>query len=319
MPLSLEERFFLVKEVYSHGGKYSKEVQNIFKENFGEEQLPDRHCVDALMKKFEQTGSMQDRPRSGRPSVINNEALRDVTKKLDRSPHKSLRRLSQEVGMSLTSTYRAVKKQKFFPYKVSAVHELKAQDTEKRVSFCRWFQQFIDMNGENILNDTFFTDDAWFHLSGYTNRQNSRSWATENPHEIFEKPLHDQKIGVSCAVSRSRIIGPIFFDSTVNSDRYIKNIFVPFSEQLTASEKQRTWFQQDGATTHTARATMTAVRKVFGERVISQDLWPPRSPDLTPPDFYLWGKLKDLVYADNPRSINDLKHNIRQIICRYQM
>ena len=170
------------------------------------------------------------------------------------------------------------------------------------------------MNGENILNDTFFTDEAWFHLSGYTNRQNSRSWATENPHEIFEKPLHDQKIGVSCAVSRSRIIGPIFFDSTVNSDRYIKNIFVPFSEQLTASEKQRTWFQQDGANAHTARATMTAVRKVFGERVISRDLWPPRSPDLTPPDFYLWGKLKDLVYADNPRSINDLKHNIRQII-----
>ena len=59
---------------------------------------------------------------------------------------------------------------------------------------------------------------------------------------------------------------------------------------------------------------MTAVRKVFGERVISQDLWPPRSPDLTPPDFYLWGKLKGLVYADSPRSIHNLKHNIRQVI-----
>ena len=59
---------------------------------------------------------------------------------------------------------------------------------------------------------------------------------------------------------------------------------------------------------------MTAVRKVFGERVISQDLWPPRSPDLTPPNFYLWVKLKGLVYADNPRSINDLKHNIRKVI-----
>ena len=97
--------------MYSHGRKYSKEVQNIFKEKFGEEQLPDRHCVVALMKKFEQTGSVQDRPRSGCPSVTNNEALQNVTNKLDRSPHKSLRRLSQEVGMSLTSTYRAVKKQ----------------------------------------------------------------------------------------------------------------------------------------------------------------------------------------------------------------
>ena len=136
MPLSLKERIFLVKEVYSHGGKYSKEVQNIFKEKFGEERLSDRHCVVALMKKFEQTGSVQNRPRSGRLSVINNEALQNVTNKLDRRRHKSSRRLSQEVGMSLTSTYRAVKKQKFFSYKVSVIYELKAQDTEKRVIFC---------------------------------------------------------------------------------------------------------------------------------------------------------------------------------------
>ena len=72
MPLSLEERIFLVKEVYSHDEKYSKEVQNIFKEKFGEERIPGRHCVVALMKKFEQTGSVKDRPRSGRPSSINN-------------------------------------------------------------------------------------------------------------------------------------------------------------------------------------------------------------------------------------------------------
>ena len=52
MPLSLEERIFLVKEVYSHGGKYSKEVQNIVKEMFGEELLPVRHCVVALMKNW---------------------------------------------------------------------------------------------------------------------------------------------------------------------------------------------------------------------------------------------------------------------------
>ena len=38
---------------------------------------------------------------------------------------------------------------------------------------------------------------------------------------------------------------------------------------------------------NTARATMIAVRKVFGQCFISRYLWPPRSPDLTPPDFYL--------------------------------
>ena len=94
----------------------------------------------------------------------------------------------------------------------------------------------------------------------------------------------------------------------------LKTFFVPFSEQVTVLENQKTWFQQDGATAHTARAMMTAVGKVFRKRVISRDLWPPRSPNLTPPDFYLWKKLKGLVYADNPRSINDSKHNVRQVI-----
>ena len=47
MPLSLEERIFLVREVYSHGGKYFKEVYNLFKEKFKGERFLDRHCVVA--------------------------------------------------------------------------------------------------------------------------------------------------------------------------------------------------------------------------------------------------------------------------------
>ena len=79
-------------------------------------------------------------------------------------------------------------------------------------------------------------------------------------------------------------------------------------------EKQQGWFQQDGATAHTARVSMAAVGDVFGDCVISRGLWPPRSPDLTPPDFYLWGKLKGSVYADNPRTTDELKQKITSVI-----
>jgi hypothetical protein len=33
--------------------------------------------------------------------------------------------------------------------------------------------------------------------------------------------------------------------------------------------------------------------------------WPPRSPDLTPLDFFLWGYVKNIVYQVK---INDLQH-----------
>ncbi|GFO30798.1 transposable element tc3 transposase [Plakobranchus ocellatus] len=45
--------------------------------------------------------------------------------------------------------------------------------------------------------------------------------------------------------------------------------------------------------------------------------WAPHSPDLNPPDFYLWGYLKDNVHINNPQTIPDLKAvitpKIRQI------
>ena len=40
--------------------------------------------------------------------------------------------------------------------------------------------------------------------------------------------------------------------------------------------------------------------------------WPPRSPDLTPCDFSLWGILKDRVYAQNPCNTDHLKSLIEQ-------
>ena len=80
---------------------------------------------------------------------------------------------------------------------------------------------------------------------------------------------------------------------------------------------QNIWFQQDGATAHTARISMERVRQAFPGKVISRfgDVpWPPRSPDLTIPDFFLWGFLKSRVYAEKPRSIPELKEAIQREI-----
>ncbi|GFT58691.1 uncharacterized protein TNCV_1360591 [Trichonephila clavipes] len=51
------------------------------------------------------------------------------------------------------------------------------------------------------------------------------------------------------------------------------------------------WFQQDGATCHTARATIDLLKDTLGDRLISRFgpavNWPPRSCDLTPLDYFL--------------------------------
>ncbi|GFU54245.1 putative DD41D transposase [Trichonephila clavipes] len=49
--------------------------------------------------------------------------------------------------------------------------------------------------------------------------------------------------------------------------------------------------------------------------------WPPRSCDLTPLDYFLWGYVKSLVYADKPQTLDLLEDNIRRVIAdiRLQM
>ena len=62
---------------------------------------------------------------------------------------------------------------------------------------------------------------------------------------------------------------------------------------------------------------MTIVRNMFPGHFISRfgDVpWPPRSPDLSACDFFLWVYLKLCVYTHKPRTLNDLKEAIRQEI-----
>jgi hypothetical protein len=47
---------------------------------------------------------------------------------------------------------------------------------------------------------TFFIGEAWFHLSEYINAQN-RYWSSIKSRKAFEVPLHNQKIGVWCAIA----------------------------------------------------------------------------------------------------------------------
>ena len=41
-------------------------------------------------------------------------------------------------------------------------------------------------------------------------------------------------------------------------------------------------------------------------------VWAPRSPDLTHPDFFAWGHLKNAVYERKPATIDDLMNFITE-------
>jgi hypothetical protein len=86
-------------------------------------------------------------------------------------------------------------------------------------------------------------------------------------------------------------------------------IFNEFVNKLTDDELTTGYYQQDSATCYTSNASMREIESFFKDRIISKNVWPPRSPD-----FFLWGLLKSKVYKNTPRTIEELKDAIRKEI-----
>ena len=127
-----------------------------------------------------------------------------------------------------------------------------------------------------------------FHLSGFVNTQ--IFWSATNPIELHERPFHSSKVTEWCAISSFGIMGPYFFEDergkavTVTGPHYIHMLENLSSELARHPVTEEMFFQQDGATSHTARDSMAAVRNLFPNHIISRygDItYPARSPDLS--------------------------------------
>ena len=173
-----------------------------------------------------------------------------------------------------------------------------------------------------------FADEAHFDLGGYVNKPNFRIWDTKNPHAYMEKPTHPKGITVWCGFWFNGIIGPFFIENeqgeaiTVNGDRYRAMLNEFLFTKIAEENIANIWFQQDSATCLTAEATFDVLRPVFEDRIISRRsdvVWSPRSCDLTPLDYNLWGVVTDKCYADKPEKIDNLKDNIREGIGEIQL
>jgi hypothetical protein len=177
MRLTVEEHVFIL-ESYLKTKCYAHCRQSFF-EKF-RMQAPVKSAIAKIIKKFCETGSLLDKDRNRQKSVLTPGILQDIQMAITRSPHKSLWKLSAQMGFLLGSAHTAVRKMlKFYPHRMQVFHELFPGDYAKRVNYCRWFKNPICGN-IGVLDQVFFTDEVWLHLSCYVNSQNYRTWRTEN-------------------------------------------------------------------------------------------------------------------------------------------
>ena len=313
---TIEER--LITSVWVHDRFINnismEEIQSNFTKRFGKPP-PTRANLYLWEKKAFETGSVLDRERSGRPST-RTDACSSVEESCDRSPTKSTRRRSAELGVPRTTMRRHMKEDlNLRAFKPMNINELSDDDMAKRKFFCEtMLQRFRSPRARRTV---LFTDECAIYRS--MRARNIYMWAKSNPHFHYELEHNPPHVMIWAGVSADHLIGPYLFDKPVNQESYatmIKDWLIPELSRLNI--KDTIWFQQDGAPAHYALSVRQLLNETFPSRWIGRGSdsfpspisWPPRSPDLSTPDNSLWGIIKERVAMKKCSTNSELREAV---------
>ncbi|EZA52969.1 hypothetical protein X777_07423 [Ooceraea biroi] len=201
------------------------------------------------------------------------------------------RRIATCVGITHPTVLRIIREEGLRPYKVQVVQELQPGDLRARKQFCQWMLGKLRRNPD-FLENVLFTDKSSFSSTSILNRQNVRIWAERNPHAMVQR-VHQGRfaINVWAGIVGNNYVGPVYLPNRLNSARYLA--FLQRDLLIPRHQRNNIYFMHDGAPPHFGREVRAYLDRFFGTRWIGRrpapHLWPPRSPDLNPLDFFFLG------------------------------
>jgi len=275
-----------VAEAYTYfkNGDTAVTTQRLFRRHFNiprHGRVPFRNTIKEWVENFRKNSSaLKRKPRGRILTVRTPENIDKVRMAIVKSPRRSARRHSAAIGLSDRSVRRILQNDlNFHPYKTAVVQELNdCGVANRRISS----EQLVEM----------------LNYDGVINKRNCRYWAPENPQELHQRPVHSERLTVWSGIASFGALGPYFFEDnegaavTVTSECYVAMLrnFCEPELRRRGIDLSSVRFQQDGATAHTARASMSVLREMFPRPVISRggDVpWPTLSPDLSACDYFL--------------------------------
>lgn len=205
-----------------------------------------------------------------RPTTNNNNAI-NVFAAVAVNPHLSTRQISRDSGISKSSVSRILRNNRMHPYHIPLHQELTGNDFIQRVNFCNWMQEKLAQD-DTFLSKILFSDEATFNNIGAVNRYNMHFWSPVNPRWIQTVQYqHCWSLNVWYGILGDYLIGPHFFDTTLNGNTYT-NFLLHKLPLLLEDIPLRLimWFQQDGAPPHYARPSRNALNILYSNRWIGR-------------------------------------------------
>lgn len=257
--------------------------------------------------------------RAGRPLLDVDD---EVLAAMEEDPSTSVRQISRNTGLARTTVHRALRRQQLHPFHIQRVQALLPQDYPPRLHFCREMLQ-LSRRDPNFFQHVLWTDEAHVGRLGIFNIHNLHYWAVENPRRLRpDRFQHHFTVNLWAGIVDGNLIGPFELPDRMNAEHYLgflRNDLGALLENVPLETRRRMWFQHDGAPIHSARLVQRFLNNTYRGRWIGRGgalHWPPRSPDLNPIDFFVWGYLKEQVYAREVHTVEDLRARITAVAVR---
>lgn len=305
--------------IYGFANGNSAEAAREYRRRFPHRRHPHPSVFVNIHRRFVSEGLRTVHENERNINVRQERITRRVLNEFNRDPTTSTRRVSRVFNVSQTRICRILKRDSRHAYHLQYVQGLHPGDEERRVNFCRWVLNSIE-NNRDFLSNILWTDESCFTRRGIVNFHNQHVWSQENPHAL--RPRNFQRefsVNVWCGVYNNHLFGPYFLPPRVNAENFLQFIQAENDDmwgEIPLNLRRIAWFQLDGCPAHFGRNVRNWLDNHFPERWIGRGgpvAWPPRSPDLTPLDFFVWGFLKERVYATPVETREELINRIRNV------
>ena len=285
-------------------GKRNFEILKILKDQ-GKFSISRQRLAD-FIKRFNQTKSIQNHPKSGRTAVdVTPEVLAFIDEKTEEKDETTapdlVIMLSRELGLnfSVTKVKGLRKKLGWLSSGTKYCQLVREANRAKRLEFS---QKCLDT--KETFDDVIFTDECTLALENNARLSFHRWW---EPPKLKGRPKHPLKVHVWAGISRRGPTSLLKFEGIMKSEFFVESIMKdtlePFVREV-FPEGHR--FQQDNDPKHTS----TLAKDYYATSIINWRTTPPESPDLNPIEL-IWHELRHFLRKTHkPRTKKELVNGI---------
>jgi hypothetical protein len=241
-----------------------------------------------------------------------------VLEAVRRDPSTSTRAMARTLSIPRTSIQTILHNEGYHAYHLRRVQALQPRDYQLRIDFCQTMLR-KEQEDPGFFDKVLWSDESRFERTGLFNIHNYHTWAIENPHDVRASTFqHRFSINLWSGILNGELIGPFELPTRLDGGTYknfLENDLPMLLLDVNLQLRRNVVFQNDGAPCHYATQVRNYLNETFPNRWIGRGgpiSWPPRSPDLNPIDFFIWGYYKEITYARECSSEEELRQKITE-------